>query len=196
MKIHKHVNYFGSENSSHIAFRRIHFMSNGNYRQKSVFVVKLNLTKNYYRPQTKFARVMFLPVSVCPQGGGSTWSSACWEIGQQAGGTHPTGMHSCYRPQRSCGQGYVLTRVCDSVNKGGVSGEPPLGTKENPPPGTKENPPPGPRRTPPPRPRRTPLGTRETPPSPRTRQTPPPEHCSIRSMSGRYASYWNAFLLQ
>ena len=26
----------------------------------------------------------------------------------------------CYRPQRSCGQGYVFTCVCDSVNKGGV----------------------------------------------------------------------------
>ena len=33
-----------------------------------------------------------------------------------ADGTHPTGMHSCYRPQRSCGQGYVFTRVCDSVH--------------------------------------------------------------------------------
>ena len=28
--------------------------------------------------------------------------------------------HLCfYRPQRSCGQGYVFTRVCDSVNTGG-----------------------------------------------------------------------------
>ena len=26
-----------------------------------------------------------------------------------------------YRPQRSCGQGYVFTRVCDSVHGGGVS---------------------------------------------------------------------------
>ena len=25
-----------------------------------------------------------------------------------------------YRPQRSCGQGYVFTRVCHSVNRGGV----------------------------------------------------------------------------
>ena len=25
-----------------------------------------------------------------------------------------------YRPQRSCGQGYVFTRVCDSVHRGGV----------------------------------------------------------------------------
>ena len=35
---------------------------------------------------------------------------------------HPTGMLSCYRPQRSCGQGYVFTRVCDSVNGGGGGG--------------------------------------------------------------------------
>ena len=26
----------------------------------------------------------------------------------------------CYRPQRSCGQGYVFTRVCDSVHRGGL----------------------------------------------------------------------------
>ena len=36
----------------------------------------------------------------------------------------------------------------------------------------------------PPRTRHTPLG----------RETPREEDCSIRSMSGRYASYWNAFL--
>ena len=90
-----------------------------------------------YRPQTKFAKVMFLQVSVCPQWG-STWASTSqagtpgqvhplgrytpgrytpWQVhplgryiprqvhpprpqcmlwyGQQAGGTHPTGMHSC-----------------------------------------------------------------------------------------------------
>ena len=91
---------------------------------------------------------------------------------------------------------------------GGVSRETPPGTKENPP-GTRHTPPdqgepprdqahpPGPRRTPPgpgtpPRPRRTPPGPRHPPPD----QGEPPreEHCSIRSMSGRYASYWNAFL--
>ena len=43
--------------------------------------------------------------------------------------------------------------------------------------------------------RGNPPRTRQTPHSPRTRQTPPQEaDCSIRSMSGRYASYWNAFL--
>ena len=29
---------------------------------------------------------------------------------------HTTGMLSNYRPQRSSGQGYVFTRVCDSVH--------------------------------------------------------------------------------
>ena len=77
-----------------------------------------------------------------------------------------------YRPQRSCGQGYVFTRVCDSVHRGGgLRAAPPAQGGTSPGPG-RENP-------------------------PRTWQTPPhrEEDCSIRSMSGRYASYWNAFLL-
>ena len=46
---------------------------------------------------------------------------------------------------------------------------------------------------PPQGPGRPPGPGRQTPP--RTRQTPPPEaDSSIRSTSGRYASYWNAFL--
>ena len=66
-----------------------------------------------YRPQTMFAKVMFSQVSVCPQG---VCHIACWDAyplgrhpswadtapvqcmlgyGQQAGGTHPTGMQSC-----------------------------------------------------------------------------------------------------
>ena len=86
-----------------------------------------------------------------------------------------------YRPERSCGQGNVFTAVCDSVHRGGLrqgepppgrrtplEGEPPLPWKENP--HGKENPP--------------------TPPL-LGRRPPPP---SIRSMSSRYASYWNAFL--
>ena len=58
------------------------------------------------------------------------------------------GFTGFYRPQRSCGQGYVFTRVCDSVHRGGVSGQPP-------PPRSRENPlPPGPGRPPPPPPGR------------------------------------------
>ena len=95
-----------------------------------------------------------------------------------ADGTDPTGMHSCYyRPQRSCGQGYVFTGVCDSVHRGGLWRTPPgprrtpsPGTKENPPdqvdtPRTKENPP-GPRRTP--RPGRPPQDQGEPPPGKKT----------------------------
>ena len=68
----------------------------------------------YYRPQTKFAKVMFLQVSVCPRGGGVRGWGHAW----QGGGMHGRGW-----------QGGQILR--DTV---------------------------------------------------------------IRSMSGRYASYWNAFL--
>ena len=36
-----------------------------------------------------------------------------WTIAQQGAAIH-------YRPQRSCGQGYVFTGVCDSVHRGGL----------------------------------------------------------------------------
>ena len=102
-----------------------------------------------------------------------------------------------YRPQRSCGQGYVFTRVCDSVHGGGVSAPPP-GWQGEPPPGKENHHPPGqgdpathpPRQGEPPRQGDPP--SREKPPlAGRTPgQGDPP---AIRSMSGRYASYWNAF---
>ena len=125
----------------------------------------------------------------------------------------------CYRPQRSCGQGNIFTPVCHSVHRGGLPqcmlGYHPPRTRQTPPrdqtPPTKQttppppdqaDTPPGTRQTPP-RTRQTPLpGTRQTPPGTRqtppwTRQTPPPREAdsSIRSASGRYASYWNTFLL-
>ena len=79
-------------------------------------------TRSFYRPQTKFAKVMFSQMSVCPQGGlcpgeVSVQGGLCWERvlclgglcprgvsgwvfvrggGLRAGGTHPTGMHSCF----------------------------------------------------------------------------------------------------
>ena len=100
-----------------------------------------------------------------------------------------------YRPQRSCGQGNIFTPVCHSVHGGGGGfclnacwdttppdqADPPRSditttTTPSPPPGTRQTPP------------------DQTPPG--TWQTPPPEtDSSIRSTSGRYASYWNAFLL-
>ena len=96
-----------------------------------------------------------------------------------------------YRPQRSCGQGNIFTPVCHSVHRGGVC----LSACWDATP---------PEQTPPP------LDYVPSPPdyvSPRTTYPPPPDYVppwttypprvadsSIRSTSGRYASYWNAFL--
>ena len=104
-------------------------------------------------------------------------------------------LHYYYRPQRSCGQGYVFTRVCDSV-QGGSPENPPSGTRRTPAPRTRQTP----RQGETPRTRQTPRQgdppwTRETHPPGPGRPPPREEDCSIRSMSGRYASYWNAFLL-
>ena len=42
--------------------------------------------------------------------------------GQCAGGTHPTGMHSCYWPKRSFGQGDIFIGVChEFCSQGGCS---------------------------------------------------------------------------
>ena len=86
-----------------------------------------------------------------------------------------------YRPQRSCGQGDIFTGVCLSTG-GRVSASLHAGMPYPPPP-RMEEPPPG-WSTPPP-------GWR-TPPD----GEPPPREAdsSIRSTSGRYASYWNAYL--
>ena len=115
------------------------------------------------------------------------------------------------------GQGNVFTGVCDSVNRGGVPGQVPPRTRYPPSPQTRYpltrySPPPGPGT--PPRPGTPPPGTRYSPPDqvppdqvlppdqvhppdqvlpPLGPGTPPPQ---IQSMSGRYASYWNAFLFQ
>ena len=116
-----------------------------------------------------------------------------------------------YRLQRSCGQGYVFTRVCDSVHRGwwGVEGSPGRPPGQGEPPWDQADTPRDQADTP--RTGRTARdqadtpGTRQTPPTGRTPPGPgrhpsgpgiPPrgEDCSIRSMSGRYASYWNAFL--
>ena len=104
-----------------------------------------------------------------------------------------------YRPQRSCGQGYVFTRVCDSV-RGGLrrtppdqadppwQGEPPPrpGRHPTPLPAGRILPPPGPRRTPPgpgrPPGRENPPGTRQTP---WDRGDPPPPDQADNPLPGR-----------
>ena len=93
-----------------------------------IFIHDSNLQKKtFYRPQTKFAEVLFLQMSVYPQGGVRGKGRVCgkgvcmakgagmagevcmagahvWQLGgacvagemaTAAGGTHPTGMHSC-----------------------------------------------------------------------------------------------------
>ena len=103
-----------------------------------------------------------------------------------------------YRPQRSCGQGNVFTGVRLSTG-GGVC----LSACWDAIPPWMENPP---RDGEPPslgwRPPRPPLDGETTPPDgepPAPDGEPPPGKqtpaYSIRSTSGRYASYWNAFLL-
>ena len=83
----------------------------------SIEVNLIDIQDNNYRPQTKFAKVMFLQVSVCPQGGmrGCSWGVGCaWLLpGGHAwllwGGMHGEG-------------GCAWWRVA-CVAKGGVRGE-------------------------------------------------------------------------
>ena len=61
---------------------------------------------NYYHPQTKFAKVMFLHVSVCPRGRGSTWAGThpgrytpgrytpTWQVHPHLAGTPPPGRYT------------------------------------------------------------------------------------------------------
>ena len=95
------------------------------------------------------------------------------------------------------GQGNVFTGVCDSVHRGGEGvclsacwdATPREQTPQEQTPLPISPPPTGSRHLPWSRP-----PWEEIPP--RSRHPPPPEaDASIRSMSGRYASYWNAFLL-
>ena len=102
-----------------------------------------------------------------------------------------------YQPQRSCGQGNVL-QECVCPQGGRVSASVHAGMPDPP---DQADTPPRPGRPPPdqadtpPRPgRHTPPDKADTPPD--QADTPPREaDSSIRSTSGRYASYWNAFLL-
>ena len=89
-------------------------------------------------------------------------------------------LHNFYRPQRSWGK-VMFLQVCVILFTGGVPDQvlPPRTRYTPPGPGT----PPGPDT--PPRDQVHPPGARYTPPGTR----------EIRSTRGRYASYWNAFLL-
>ena len=73
------------------------------FPQLPLRAVKIHNT-NYYRSQKKFAKVVFTRVCHPVHGGMSALLHAgipppgavyAGRYGQQAGGTHPTGMHSC-----------------------------------------------------------------------------------------------------
>ena len=93
---------------------------------------------------------------------------------------------SCYRPQRSCGQGNVFTGVCLSTGGEGVclsacwDAIPPRPSRH--PPGTRQTPP-GPGR-PPPRTRQTPPGPGRHPPG--TRHPPGPGRPPPRKQTPAY----------
>ena len=77
----------------------------------------------YYRLQTKFAKVMFLQVSVCPQGG-RVWHvvggdvrgrGACMVGGVCGGGMHGRGVcmaEGCAWQGGMCGEGHAWQGVC------------------------------------------------------------------------------------
>ena len=110
-------------NTAFILYNRmIRFMYGSISRCHTIFYTIILWTSfrfYFYHPQTKFAKVMFSQVSVCPQGGlrhcmleythprqtlplgrHSPWADPPAQCmlgyGQQAGSTHPIGMHSCF----------------------------------------------------------------------------------------------------
>ena len=113
----------------------------------------------------------------------------------------PTCIYYC--PQRSWDKVMFFTRVCHSVHRGSLShcilgytpprSRTPLGADTTPP-----TPPPGadppPEQTPPQE--QTPQEETRNPPRKKPGRPPPKSsaYWEIRATSGRYASYWNAFL--
>ena len=91
------------------------------------------------------------------------------EMASAADGTHPTGMHACYRPQTKFGARLCFYRCLSFCQQRGGSAKVHAGIH----PPAKETTP---------LPRRSPL-------------LQPPPHPRDRYCSGRYASYWNACLL-
>ena len=129
-----------------------------------------------YQPQRSWAKVMFLQVSVILSTGGSASVHA--------------GMPDPPRTRQT---------PLDQADTPPDQADPPR-TRQTP---QDQADPPRTRQTPP-QTRQTPTPGRHHPTPPQTRQTPPPQDqadtppeadASIWSMSSRYTSYWNAFLL-
>ena len=64
---------------------------------------------------------MHTPLPPGPEAGIPLGAVHAGKYGQQVGSTHPTGMHSCYCPQKqNLGQGNIFAPVCHSVHRRGV----------------------------------------------------------------------------
>ena len=121
---------------------------------------------------------MFLQASVILSTGG-VCLSACWDARPPPTRQTPPGPG---RPPRD------QADTCPGPGR-----PPPQDQADTTPPDQADPSPPGPGRFPP-GPGRPPPGTRQTPPPGPGRPPSREADASIRSMSGRYASYWNAFL--
>ena len=152
-----------------------------------LYCATLNAPTDSCKCKCVFAAVSFLQhleaTAFCAQVTYAIWCS----------GAECAGKATSYPPQRSCGQGNIFANVCHSVHRGGVCIRACWDTT---PPWGADTPSPG-EQTHAPQIRHTPRSTyppRADIPLPEQTPSPPPEAATgIRSMSGRYASYWNAF---
>ena len=153
--------------------------------------------KGYYCKVSsgKYAPGRYAPSS--PEGTSPVLTS----IGGHRSGRYAPYWKACLLPPANevC-EGYVFTRVCHSVHRrrSTWAGTPP-GTRYTPRTRYTHTHTPTPRDQVHPYPRYTPLGPGTHPDQVHPHSGPgtPPEQCirEIRATSGRYASYWNAFLL-
>ena len=126
---------------------------------------------HFYRPKRSWAKVMFLQASVILSTGGGVCLSACWD-------TTTTPKEQTHPPRSRCRHPPEQTAPPPRADTSPGSRHPPQEQMQ------------------------TPLCSRHPPGSrPPWKQTfsqeadtPPEADSSIRSTSGRYTTYWNAFL--
>ena len=158
----------------------------GGFRRNTVFKLKLKNSLIRNKKSEVVGRLIFLEEGSGGVGCGSTSCMARKFLSSvRKLFAHELEKFLFYRPQRSCGQGNIFTPVCHSVHRGegvclSACWDTPPGADT--PPGTENRHPPG-------------ADTPQSRHTPRTKPPPREAESSIRSTSGRYASYWNAFLL-
>ena len=132
-------------------------------------VIKYNVSKELiYISQSRFSQITTLTTL-------TYMSTLCFGLGKIISCTQDTSIFTARK--RSLGQGNIFAPVCHSVYGGGSTW---VGTPQAGIPPWAGTPP-----------RQVHLPWPGTPP---WSGTPPATHAGIRSTSGRYTSYWNAFL--